>query len=138
MTNPEHLMPDQELQSALRSIQPEPPIQEVDWETLRSSIVARAELPLARRRGRSTRLAHWTRPLVPLAAAASIAVAVWFNGFVSEQTNGAPMAESPQLPPPFISAEDLFHADLTDQEFQFLVSGRGNSEALLLVAVGGS
>jgi hypothetical protein len=130
---------DMELRAALRSLEAEPPLHQVDWDALRTSIVSRAELPLARRRARSARLPRWATPMVPFAAAASILVAVWFHGLSGASDQAPPLADSaPAAPLPSLSAEDLFHADLTDQEFQHLVSGRANADALLLVAVGGS
>jgi hypothetical protein len=130
---------DLELRAALRSVEAEPPVGQVDWDALRTSIVSRAELPMARRRARSARLPRWGRPLVPFAVAASIVLALWFHGFSPQPDLGTPIADgAPAFTVPFLSAEDLFHADLTDQEFQHLVSGRAHSDALLLVAVGGS
>ena len=130
------LHPDAELAAALRMIEREPPLDQVDWESLRTNITSRAELPLARRRARSARLARWTRPLVPFAAAASIALTVWVAGpardFVEQVSGG------PDLVIPAVSAEDVFQADLSDREFQLIVSGRADSDALLLLAVDGS
>ena len=128
---------DPEIAAALRLIENEPPLEQVDWSALRSSIVARAEMPLARRRTRSARLFRWTRPLVPLAAAASIALAVWANGLGRSEPITAPIAESDaEIVAPSVSPEDLFQADLTEQEFRHVVSGRANADALLLVAIG--
>lgn len=125
---------DPELEAALRLIESEPPFDEVDWSALRSSITARAELPLARRRTRSARLARWTRPLVPLAAAASIALALWITGPFGELAN--PIASgAPDVVVPAVSPEDVFQADLSEQEFRNIVSGRANADALLLLAV---
>ena len=60
-----------ELGALLRGLD-EPPVGEVDWERMRASISARAELPLARLR-RQARPWPRLRALVPLAAAASLA-----------------------------------------------------------------
>jgi len=136
MSPMEHdVRPDPELAAALRAIEPEPPFDAVEWDALRSSIVARAELPLARRRSRSARLGRWSRQLVPLAAAASITLAVWFTSRPAEE---APLAEGTAVVAPVVSPEDVFEAELSEQEFRLLVSGRANADALLMVAVGES
>ena len=133
MQEEKEILRDPEIAAALRLIDSEPPLQEVDWDALRSSIVARAEMPLARRRTRSARLARWTRPLVPLAAAASIALAVWVNGLRAPE---APIAEGTgDAVTPATSVEDVFQADVSEQEFRHLVSGRANASDYLLVAI---
>ena len=128
---------DPEIAAALRMIEAEPPLAEVDWEALRSTIVARAELPLAQPRTRSARLARWTRPLVPLAAAASIALAVWVNGLGAPES---PIADStPEAATPVAgSLEDVFEADVSEQELRHMVSGRANAGDYLMVAIEGS
>jgi hypothetical protein len=127
---------DPEIAAALRMIESEPPVAEVDWNALRSAIVARAELPLAQRRTRSARLGRWTRPLVPLAAAASIALAAWVNGIIGPGTLSTPIADGdPELVAPAVTPEDVFQADVTEQEFRLLVSGRADADALLRVAI---
>lgn len=129
---------DPEIAAALRMIESEPPLAEVDWSALRSSIVARAELPLAQRRSRSARLHRWARPLVPLAAAASIALAVWVNGTIGPSFS-RPIAEgNAEIVAPNVTPEDVFQADVTEQEFLLLVSGRANTDDLLRLAAGES
>ena len=136
MQEEKEILRDPDIAAALRMIEAEPPLDEVDWESLRSAIVARAELPLAQRRTRSARLANWTRPLVPLAAAASIALAVWVNGLGVPDSATAPIAEgNVEAIRPAVTPEDVFQADLTEQEFRLLVSGRANAEEILLVAL---
>lgn len=128
---------DPELAAVLRMVEPEPPLEQVDWEALRASIVSRAELPLARRRSGSARLVRWTRRALPLAAAASIALAVW----LTEAPPMGPEAVAEAVPgeiAPGVTPEAAFDANLSDQEFQLLVSGRANADALLLVAIGES
>lgn len=124
--------PDPELRAALRLVESEPPLEEVDWDALGSSIRARAELPLARRRAeaegaraRSGAARAW-RPLIPLAAAASIALAVWLGG-------GEDSPESAPVEP--VSAEEAFRPDLTEQEFRLLVTGRSDPEGMLRLAL---
>ena len=130
---------DPELAAALRMIESEPPVAQVDWEALRSSIVARAELPLAQRRTRSARLHRWARPLVPLAAAASIALAAWVNGAIGPSPVSNPIADgNGEFVAPAVTPEDVFQADVSEQEFRLLVSGRANTDALLLMAAGES
>ena len=138
MQEEKEILRDPEIAAALRMIESEPPLQEVDWDALRSSIVARAEMPLARRRTRSARLARWTRPLVPLAAAASIALAVWVNGLDAPGSGTAPVAEGgAEIVAPTASPEAVFQADLTEQEFRHVVSGRANAGDYLMVAIDG-
>ena len=137
MKQENEMLRDPEIAAALRLVEAEPPLHEVDWEALRSTIVARAELPLAQRRARSARLARWTRPLVPLAAAASIALAVWVNGLGAPES---PIAEvTPEAAAPAAgSLEDVFQADVSEQEFRHMVSGRANAGDYLMVAIEGS
>ena len=124
---------DPELAEALRLIESEPPLDQVDWSALRTTIGSRAELPLARRRTRSARLARWTRPLVPLAAAARIALALWFTGPARELIR--PVADGAERVVPAVTPEEIFQADVSEQEFQNIVSGRANADALLFLAV---
>ncbi|MBW3629095.1 MAG: hypothetical protein KY464_07325 [Gemmatimonadetes bacterium] len=127
---------DPEIAAALRMIEIDPPVADVDWDALRSSIVARAELPLAQRRKRSAQLSRWTRPLIPLAAAASIALAAWVNGEIGPAPrSGSVVADNADLVAPGITPEDVFQADVSEQEFRLIVSGRANTDALLQLAV---
>ena len=123
----QHPSPDPELGAALRSLEGEPPLESVDWESLRRSIGRRAELPLAQRRRPQARPRPraW-RPMIPLAVAASIALAVWMGG--GPGASEAPTEEQ-------IAAEEVFHPDLSEQEFRLLVSERADPEALLLIAL---
>ena len=134
--------PDPQLRAALRDAEAEPPLQDVDWSGLRSSISAAAALPLARRRhallggrtGAAVRPARpatrWLRSLAPLAAAASIAVAVWAgSGRPGLTPAPAPVAEASA------SVEDVFRPDLSEQEYRQVISGRDNADALLLIAI---
>ncbi len=128
--------PDPRLASALRSLGEEPPLESVDWEALRVSVAARAELPLSRLRkragaepfpARGRAAARVPRPLAPLAAAAGIALAVWLG----TGGDGAPDA----LAPGRVSAEEVFQSNLSEQEFRLLVTGGADPEALLLLAL---
>lgn len=133
---PQDPTPDPALAAALRSLADEPPLESVDWERLRTSIAARAELPLARLRARGSdrpvparAAARLARPLLPLAVAASVALAVWV-GTAGEP----PAAESAARLP----VEEAFRPDLSEQEFRLLVSGGTDPEALLRLALDGS
>lgn len=110
----------------------EPPMDEVDWESLRRSIAARAEIPLARRRAaRPAAGGGRARPrrLVSLAVAAVLAAAVWLGELpgISRGTTGA-VSTSAQI-------DEVLRLDLTEQEFRLLVTGRAEPEALLAIAV---
>jgi len=131
------MQPDATLGAALRWMEGEPPMDQVDWEALRSSIGRRAELPLAQRRTRSARLRRVIRPLVPLAAAASVALALWAGDRMGQPGGGAPFAERAAAVES-VSAEEVFQANVSEQEFQLMVSGHDNADALLLIALGES
>lgn len=125
---------DPELRAALSSLEGEPPLEAVDWSALQRSIGARAELPLARRRRGAqpllrppaARARQGWRPLLPLAVAASIALVVWTGGG----------GETPEAAVGQLSPEEVFEADLSEQEFRLLVSGGADPEELLLIALG--
>jgi len=134
--------PDPELARALRSLGEEPPLERVDWEALRAPIHARAELPLARLRRagegapatprKASPARVWLRPLVPLAAAAGIG-AVALLGWPGAEEPAPPAATAMEER---IDPEEVFRADLSEQEFRLLVSESGEAEELLLIAVG--
>lgn len=129
-------MVDPAFRAALRHAAGEPPLEEVDWDALRSSIGARAALPLARRRAGAQRSGtRWARALIPLAAAASVALAVWLGGAgTGEPDAGSHTAAAPAAQTP----EEVLRLDVSEQEFRQLVSGRADPEALLMLAVGDS
>jgi hypothetical protein len=128
----ETMTPDAELGALLRTAEGEPPLDQVDWEGLRSSIVGRAELSLARRRTRSAPLGRWTRRLVPVAAAASVVLAVWVGFPGADPITPLSATEAA------VRAEEVFQADVSEEEFRHLCSGRAKADALLLVAVEGA
>ncbi|HET8655598.1 MAG TPA: hypothetical protein VFL93_08810 [Longimicrobiaceae bacterium] len=125
--------PDPEISAALRAIEGDPPLAEVDWSALQRSISARAELELARRRSRR-RARRWIAPLLPLAVAAGVAGVAWLGG------GGHPGARPEQagvaaLPAdPSVTPEQALATDLSDQDFRLLVSGRSDPDGLLLIA----
>jgi hypothetical protein len=135
--NDQDLHADPRLTAALRGLGDEPPVEEVDWEALRGSIRSRAELPLARRRRRARWVpASWSRSLVPLTAAASLAFGVWLGGGI-DLPGELPVAAVQSLPASEqILAEELLQAEMSEIEFQLFVSGRAEPEQLLLIAIG--
>lgn len=122
------LEPDPRLGAALRALG-EPPLEEVDWEGLRERARRGAELPLAARQraARAPAPRPWARRLLPAAAAASLALGVWL-GAASDRAPGTAPAVAVD------EAEAVLRADLSDQEFRSLVSGRAEAESLLLLA----
>jgi hypothetical protein len=118
------------LAAALRAAHAEPPASDVDWDALRSSIRARAELPLARRRREAAARPRfrWARPLVPAAVAAGIALAL----IGRPGADGAGNGELLDL----LAVEQLLNADVSEREFRLLVAGYDEAEELLRIAVG--
>ncbi|HEX5723818.1 MAG TPA: hypothetical protein VFX98_00040 [Longimicrobiaceae bacterium] len=120
---------DAELARLLRGLEGEPPA-DVDWEGLRASVAAQAELPLARRRRRPWLggVAGRVRAVVPLAAAASIAAGI----LALELTR----TESPALSPEDRAlVEQIVEASVPEQ-VDALISGEADGNALLEAAVG--
>lgn len=130
--------PDPRLQKALRDLDGEPPLEQVDWVALRRSISDRAEMPLARRR-RAQRTAprRWLQLLIPAAAAAGLALVAIF-GVSRSGSDAAPLVSASEAARTgFITAEEALRADLSDDEFVLLVAGLDDSDALLRLAVEG-
>ncbi|HEX2090767.1 MAG TPA: hypothetical protein VHG28_00140 [Longimicrobiaceae bacterium] len=129
---------DPRLAAALRNLDP-PPAGEVDWERLRASLRARAELPLARRR-RTARLrtaARWARVVVPAAAAAGLALAVQTRALRpvgGPQSSGRVAGDIGAGRPALV--DEVVYASYPAQEVDRLISGRAEADALLLAAVG--
>jgi hypothetical protein len=121
--------PDPQLKQLLGSLG-EPPMSEVDWDRLRGSIRARAELPLARRR-RAHRVRPWLRAALPTAAAAGLALAVATNLF------------GPGTPPNgWVAGDDAFHPVIEEvlgaslSEFEVdLLFGQVSADMLAVAAV---
>jgi len=108
----------------------------VDLEALRRRIVARAELEMARRRAR--RWGFLPQPLVPIAAAASIALALWAGpGIVANLAGGGQELEFAAEIDEEQILLDALGSDISEQEFRLLVTGRANPEALLAFVVSG-
>ncbi|HUE97574.1 MAG TPA: hypothetical protein VMN39_13015 [Longimicrobiaceae bacterium] len=108
---------------------------DVDWERLRRSIRDRAVPALRRRKAR--KLLMVSRPALPLALAASIAFALWLGPRVLlDLPSIEPSADvTAELDDDALLIEALV-ADLSEQEFRLIVTGRANPEALLAVAAG--
>jgi hypothetical protein len=119
---------DPELAATLRGALGDVP--EPDWDRLRASVAARAELPLARRRrgGRVLGLSGRVRTLVPLAAAAGIA------GAALAVTLG-PSRQTAPLTPDEVQAMEAI-VDHSLQDVNALVTGEVAREQLLDAAVG--
>lgn len=128
--------PDPQIAEALRALHREPPLEEVDWEALRGCIRDRAALPLARRRRQATTPPRWVRPLLPLAVAASVALALWVGTELGAvRPDAVAVGDSASAPVVQPSVEAAFGADLSEQEFRLLVTGRADPEELLLIAL---
>jgi hypothetical protein len=119
------------LESAYAELLAEP-VMEPDWDALRSSINKRAAPVLSRRKVR--RLMHTSRPLVPFAVAASLAFGLWM-GPAHVRDIMAPSAATVAIDADAIM-DHAMNADLSDQEFERLVTGRANPEAFLVSAMG--
>ena len=145
----DELPPDPELRAALLAAVPGPPPESVNWAALSAAVVARADAPLARRRRRhawrgawqSARRAGawaWLRPALPLALAAGLAaVLLWPrpDPRAADPAPAGPLATSAAPHSATPSAEMLL-ADVSDEEFGRIVSGRADPAALLRLAVG--
>jgi anti-sigma factor RsiW len=119
------------LREALAELRAEP-LPDVDWTRLRSTINARAQLPLARKRSRRT--FPLPRRVVHLAVAASVLFALWLGpSVVIDRMQPSSTQSVATWDVDDILARAL--GDLTEQEFRLLVSGRANSEDLLAFAI---
>lgn len=146
------LVPDPQIGAALRALSGEPPVEAVDWEALRHSIGDAAALPLARLRtadrapapavarpmvAKRRPMPRWARTLVPLAAAAGIAGVAWVavphpGGSGQPESYVASATSTIEAP---LNTEEILKADVSDQEFHLLVTGRTNPDELLLLAL---
>ena len=115
-----------EAEQALASVLAAPELNDEELAALRGRIAQTAALPLARRRAahRPRSRVMWLRPLLPLAAAALLVLVLNRR----DGTEAPPAAE-------LSAAERALLADVSDAEFAQLVSGAGQAEALLLMAV---
>lgn len=128
MNDPE-LRPDPMVGAALRWAEGEVPLEEVDWGAMRSTIRSRAALPLARRR--ESARPRWSRRLIPLAAAASMAALLWAGG-VGRDGPASPAVAAGSAHQ--ISIQEALLADMSEQEFRLLVADRNDPDDLLMIA----
>lgn len=136
MNDHEELKPDPLIGAALRWADGEVPMDEVDWDAMRTNIRNRAELPLARRRALHVASPRWVKPLLPLAAAAGLAGIFWLGGFGGDDTaapTAAPVAVGATNP---TSIREALLSDVSDQEFRLLVADRNDPDELLMIAAG--
>lgn len=111
------------------------PVAEPDWESLRRSINRRAEPVLSRKQGR--RFAYGSRSLVPLAVAASLAFALTIGpAQIREMIGPSVRAAVIEMDAEAIM-DHAMDANLSDLEFERLVTGRVNPEAFLVSAMTG-
>src|SRR5690606_26301420 len=112
------------------------PVAEPDWDALRRSISRRADPVLTRRKFR--RFVHGSRSLVPLAVAAGLAFALTI-GPAQVREMMAPQAAAAIAIEMDADAimDHAMNADISDQEFERLVTGRANPEAFLVSAMSG-
>lgn len=128
---------DPRLAKLLRLAEGDAGLDQAERSELRARIAAAAELPLARRRGARAisgigpRRQRVIRSLAPLAAVAGLATLVWVG---LDRQSGEPGARSDLAE--ISTLEEAFVADLSEQEFRAFVSGRANSDELLLLAAG--
>ena len=119
------------LEAAYAELRSEP-VAEPDWEALRRSIGRRAEPILSR--GKVRRIVHSSRSLMPLAVAAGVAFALTV-GPAQVREMMAPQATVAIDMDADAIMDHAMDADLSDQEFERLVTGRANPEAFLVSAM---
>ena len=133
--NDQELQPDPLVGAALRWAEGEVPLDDVDWAAMRSHIRSRSSLPLARRRAIQVASPRWVRPLLPIAAAASIAVLLWTGGL--DFGGSAPIDVAPvTVGANPASIREALLSDVSDQEFRLLMAERNDADELLLIAAG--
>ena len=131
--NDQELQPDPLVGAAMRWAEGEVPMEEVDWSAMRTNIRERAALPLARRRALRVASPRWVKPLLPIAAAASIAVLMWTGSIEIGGPSTVDVAPVTVSTGP--SIQDAILSDLSDQEFtRLLVSDRNDPDDLLMIA----
>jgi hypothetical protein len=139
MSGNDDFQAEEALRRALLEIHPAPALSQAQADDLREKIVRRAELPLARRRRLASEKSRagreWSRRLVPIAAAASLAFGIWFGEISAPPAGGGIAIQDIRA---FLSDsdEEILQADVTEQEFRLLVSGRADPDGLLLIAIG--
>jgi hypothetical protein len=118
---------DTALGNALRSVADVPMDRHVHWAELRRSINERAAPELTRRRSRHRRMLI----VIPAALAAGFALFLLLSG-TPEQSTVNPPPEA--IAAGEVPIEDLLDADISDGQFQALLSGAAEADDLLLIA----
>lgn len=131
MNHHEELKPDPLIGAALRWVEGEVPLEEVDWAAMRSNIRDRASLPLARRRALQVASPRWIKPLIPLAAAAGLATVFWLG--IGRKDSSLPASTPVAVATP-VSIQEALLSDVSDQEFRLLVADRDADELLMIAA----
>lgn len=129
----DELRPDPLIGAALRWAEGEVPLDDVDWSAMRTTIRSRAAMPLARRRSARRGVSRWIRPLIPIAAAASVAMVVWTGGIGRGGPTG-PAVQQTAAAASQITIQEALLTDLSEQEFRVLVSARTDADELLMIA----
>ncbi len=130
--------PDPALRDALHQAVEEPPVADVDWDRMRDAVARAAASRLERRRSTGNwreRARRWRS--LPLAMAAAAAMAV-----LLVRGPGADAPDTAVDPSAAASAQreavaELLLIDVSDQEFQSMVTGRSDAASLLWFAVSG-
>lgn len=142
--DPEPLERDPEVRELLAAAGAEPRMDDAEWGELRRRIGAGAAPALAERRARIRR----TRTVLGgLALAASVAALLFLPsaprvpagaGSPAEPLAGTPSGARPEGEPELavggLTVDELFDADMTDEEFRTLLEGGPNVDALLMIA----
>jgi hypothetical protein len=103
---------------------------EADAAGLYAAIMARAQLPLARLRRPPQwweYMASWSRPALPVAIAAGLALAFLVGSLPVPGPGPAPMLAAESLPP----LEDVLTYSVPDDEYNLLMAGAGDTDPLL-------
>src|SRR5687768_11513736 len=89
--------PDPVLESALRDLSPEPPMEAVDWDRLAGTIATRARERFRVRDRKAVwwqPMAAWARPAIPLGLAAAIALFLVLRSVAGSDENLTGVLES--------------------------------------------
>jgi hypothetical protein len=77
---------------------------------------------------------RWMRPLIPIAAAASVAVVVWTGGLGRQGPSAAVLQQATPAATAQLSIQEALSADLSEQEFRTIVAGHTDPDELLIIA----
>ena len=129
----DHENHDAALRALLRANAPEPPVDDVDWNTLHARIAQRAQPVLQRGTVTPTSwhmLARWSARGVPLtaAAAADAAIVVASDAIAPRSTPAElPVATASES---FVTVEEALTYTITDEERAVLIAGADEAEML--------